>query len=150
MRLEVLQKERRRSRVLYAALFAATIATGLASRRFPAYQPAFVSAYAGDTLWAVMVYWGVALLRPAASDVRLGAVTIAVAWAVEASQLYRAPWLDAIRDTRAGMLVLGQGFLWSDLACYTAGVALAMAVDRGVVAHRSRRPPHPSSRAPGG
>ncbi len=28
-----------------------------------------------------------------------------------------------------GALVLGRGFLWSDLSCYAAGIALAVAVD---------------------
>ena len=50
--------------------------------------------------------------------------------AIETSQLYHAPWIDAIRRTRPGALVLGYGFLWSDLACYAAGVALATAVER--------------------
>ena len=41
---------------------------------------------------------------------------------IELSQLYHAPWIDAIRRTRLGGLVLGYGFLWSDLACYAVGV----------------------------
>jgi hypothetical protein len=32
--------------------------------------------------------------------------------------------------------VLGQGFLWSDIACYIAGVALAVLIDRNAVARR--------------
>ena len=47
------------------------------------------------------------------------------------SQLYHAPWIDAIRDTLPGALVLGYGFLWSDLACYAAGVALGAGVEAG-------------------
>jgi len=45
------------------------------------------------------------------------------------SQLYHAPWLDAVRATRPGALALGQGFLWSDLACYAAGVGAAALID---------------------
>ncbi len=49
--------------------------------------------------------------------------------AVELSQLYQAPWLDAIRSSLPGRLVLGRGFLWSDLACYAASLALAAVAD---------------------
>ena len=41
--------------------------------------------------------------------------------AVELSQLYHAPWIDSIRQTTLGGLILGFGFLWSDLACYAVG-----------------------------
>ncbi len=41
---------------------------------------------------------------------------------VELSQLYHAPWIDSIRQTTLGGLILGFGFLWSDLACYALGV----------------------------
>ena len=60
---------------------------------------------------------------------RLGLLAIGISFAIELSQLYRAPWIDSIRATRPGALVLGQGFLWSDLVCYSAGVVLAMALD---------------------
>ncbi len=82
-----------------------------------------------------MVFWIAALWARAASTARLAAASLAIAYAVEFSQLYRAPWLDAIRADRLGGLALGQGFLWSDLVCYTLGVMLAAAVDRRV--HRS-------------
>lgn len=111
-------------------LLLATVAAGLASRRYPDWQPDFVARYAGDTLWAAMVFWIVALVRPLGRARVLGAWALGLAFADEFSQLYRASWVVAIRSTRLGALVLGQGFLWSDLWCYAAGVALAMAVDR--------------------
>ncbi len=79
-----------------------------------------------------MVFWLVALLVPRAPTARLAAAALAIAVAVEISQLYRAPWLDAIRATRGGALVLGQGFLWSDLVCYTTGVVAAALLDRAI------------------
>jgi len=121
-----------RSRLVTGALLLATIAAGLASRRYPAWQPACVARYAGDTLWAAMVFWGLALVRPGSRTLVLGAAALGIAFADEFSQLYRAPWIDALRASRLGALALGQGFLWSDLACYTAGVALAAAIDAGV------------------
>ncbi len=49
--------------------------------------------------------------------------------AIELSQLYHAPWIDSIRQTTLGGLILGFGFLWSDLACYAVGVVLGVLVD---------------------
>ena len=49
---------------------------------------------------------------------------------VEVSQLYKAPWIDSIRRTTLGGLVLGYDFVWSDLACYAVGVGLGVAVER--------------------
>jgi hypothetical protein len=120
-------------RIWSAVLLVVTIALGLASRRYPSMQPAFVATYAGDALWAAAVYWLLALLLPRASTTRLVAASLAIAVAVEISQLQRDPWLDALRATRPGALVFGQGFLWTDLACYVAGVCLAAIVDTRLV-----------------
>jgi hypothetical protein len=48
---------RRRSIPLYLALACLTIGAGLASRHYPELFPGFVAQYAGDTLWAAMVFW---------------------------------------------------------------------------------------------
>lgn len=127
-----------RSRTLYAVILLLTVAAGLASRRFPAYQPHIVARYAGDALWAAMVFWGLAFLAPRTRTLRLSAGAIAIAWTVELSQLYRAPWLDAARATRIGALALGQGFLWSDLLCYVLGVCVAATVDQALSNSRLR------------
>lgn len=50
-------------------------------------------------------------------------ISLVLAFAVEVSQLYHAPWIDGIRSTTLGGLVLGFGFLWSDLVCYLVGIA---------------------------
>ena len=60
-----------------------------------------------------------------------------VCYAIEGSQLCHAPWIDTIRHTRLGALVLGYGFLWSDIICYTVGAALCGGLER-VADMRSR------------
>ncbi len=40
------------------------------------------------------------------------------------------PWIDSVRQTTIGGLILGFGFLWSDLACYAAGVGLGVVIER--------------------
>lgn len=119
-----------RSRATLLALTTATIVLGLTTRRFRRSLPAAVGLYAGDVLWATMVYLLLAAIRPRASIRRLAIGTAAFALFIEVGQLYHAPWIDAVRDTRLGGLVLGFGFLWSDLACYAAGIALAVVIDR--------------------
>ena len=118
-----------RSRPRSVALLVVTILAGLASRQWAASLPAFIAAYGGDTLWAGMVFWLLAIVWPRAGAVRLASAALAIAVVDELSQLYHAPWIDGLRATRLAALALGQGFLWSDLACYAAGVSLAAGVD---------------------
>ncbi len=40
---------------------------GLSSRRFPRFFPGFLGLYAGDTLWAMLVYLGILFLHPSSS-----------------------------------------------------------------------------------
>lgn len=113
-------------RAIYLVLTLVVVALGLGSRRFGGSLPSFVAAYSGDTLWALAVLLGVSVLAPGAPLWVRAALTILFAFAVECSQLYHAPWIDEIRGTTLGALVLGFGFLWSDLACYAAGVSIGV------------------------
>lgn len=139
---------RPRSRPLYLLLVAATIAVGLATRRFRGDLPTFIGAYAGDVLWAAMVYLLIASAWNRASIrwVALGAAAFSLA--IELGQLYHAPWIDGIRRTRLGGLVLGFGFLWSDVLCYAVGIAFAVALDGAIRTGRapSARPAEPAAR----
>jgi hypothetical protein len=56
-------------------------------------------------------------------------LALLTAFTVEISQLVRVEWLDAIRSTRLGTLLLGRGVLWSDLLVYSVGRALATGID---------------------
>ena len=124
---------RPRSIPLYASLACLTIAAGLASRRYPEFFPAFVAQYAGDTLWATMAFWLLALVWRRADTRSLAIAAMTIAIVVESSQLYHAAWIDSIRRTTLGGLALGSGFLWSDLACYAFGVCLAAPLDAWLV-----------------
>ncbi|HEX6036765.1 DUF2809 domain-containing protein [Longimicrobium sp.] len=125
-----------RSRLLFLALTALTVAIGLATRRFGDALPASVAKYAGDVLWASMVYLLMVAAWNRASIRRIAVAAAAFSLAVELGQLYHAPWIDGIRQTRLGGLVLGFGFLWSDLLCYAVGVALAAALDYAMCGRR--------------
>lgn len=107
----------------------ATIAAGLASRAWAAHLPWWLAKNAGDALYATLVVFGLGLLAPRARTSRIAAAAVAACFAIELSQAYHAPWLDAIRATLPGRLVLGQGFHAFDLVCYVLGVALGVAVE---------------------
>ena len=131
-----------------AVLLAVTIALGLASRRYRDVLPFVITEYAGDTLWATAVFFMLRLVRPAASGLTLAAVTLAIAFSVEFSQLAHPPWLDAFRQQPGVALVLGYDFVPTDLVCYTAGVGLAWAIDAlpGVMQPGTSNPSTPASR----
>lgn len=130
-----------RSRWRLAFLIVATIALGLASRVWRKHLPPMVGDYAGDTLYALMLFWMAGFLFPSLSTRRVIARAFMVCVLIEVSQLYQADWINAIRHTRVGGLVLGFGFLWSDLICYAAGVALGGTLEwlTGRDEHCSRR-----------
>jgi hypothetical protein len=87
----------------------------------------------GDALWAMMIVWwlGVALPRVRLS-VR-GLVAFGICVAVELSQRYHTPFLDAARRTIPGQLILGSGYDPRDFLSYAAGVIVAVALAQVVV-----------------
>lgn len=119
-----------RRRLAALAAMATTIVLGLASRRWPSALPAFLGKYPGDTLWALMVFFGWRALRPRARarDVALPAMATCVI--VECAKLWRAPWLVDFRGTTLGHLLLGHVFSWQNLAAYALGVLAGTALER--------------------
>ncbi len=115
--------------LVYLLCAMAVMVLGLASRRYGNHMPALLAEYAGDTLWALLVFLGVSALQPDARLLVRGGVALGFAFLVEISQLYHAPWIDAIRGTQLGGLVLGYGFLWTDLVCYATGVGIGVTLD---------------------
>lgn len=115
-----------RHRIGYAIAAGVVIILGLASRRYGAALPHWLAAYAGDTLWALCVFLAIGVGWPRAALRRRALGALLFAYAIECSQLYHAPWIDAVRQHRLAALVLGSGFLWSDLLCYTVGVSLGV------------------------
>ena len=129
----------RRNRLGYFVAGCVVVALGLSSRRYGDLLPEFLARYAGDTLYATMIFVGFGFLFPRWRSFRVAVVSLIFCYAIEVSQLYHAPWIDAIRDTRVGGLVLGYGFLWSDLLCYTLGVILGFALELAVRKTLARR-----------
>ncbi|MDM8535739.1 DUF2809 domain-containing protein [Desulfobacterales bacterium HSG17] len=114
----------KRNRIIYIVIVAGVIFLGLGTRSNLAGIPELIRLYGGDTLWALMVFLGFAILFPSCPTWKIAIMAVSFSFIIEISQLYHAPWLDRIRHTRIGGLILGFGFLWSDLICYTLGVSI--------------------------
>ncbi len=127
--------------VAYLLCALVVMALGLASRRYGTWLPRFLSEYAGDALWALLVFLCISVLRPDARLLFRGAMALGIAFLIELSQLYHAPWIDGIRATKIGALILGFGFLWTDLICYAMGIAIGALVDWAVSTWAMRRTP---------
>jgi hypothetical protein len=78
----------------------------------------------GDALWAMMVFclWRIILVK---QSLRLVAIiSLTHSFLVEFSQILRWSWLVSFRSTFIGHMMLGQGFLWTDLLAYLIGILL--------------------------
>jgi hypothetical protein len=136
------RRGRARHRGFHALWVALVIGAGLASRSEALALSPFVAKYAGDALWGLMIFLGLGLVWPARRTTTLAALAAAVCVAVECSQLYRAPWLDAARRTWAGRMMLGNTFGWGDIAAYLVGIAAGGLAEwaAGRALHRPGRP----------
>ena len=112
------------SRIQYFILIVFVIALGITSRKMEG-----VPTFFGDTLYAVMIYFGLRMLFVDFSIKKTAVLALLFCFVIELLQLYDSQWMLAIRKTTFGHYVLGQGFLWSDLGYYTLGVLIAFLID---------------------
>lgn len=118
----------KRSRLLYLILIIIVMILGILSRKM-GNLPEIISLYSGDILWALMVFLIISFIFNKKSTIFTISWAIIFSYSIEISQLYHAPWIDAIRNTTLGSLILGFGFLWSDLVCYTIGILIGIVID---------------------
>jgi glycopeptide antibiotics resistance protein len=118
-----------RNTVVWIALLIIDAICGLGSRKYASYLPNLIAAYTGDTAWTLAVFLMLGLLAPRLSTWSVAALALMISFTVELSQLYHAPWIDAIRDTTIGHLALGSGFDPTDLACYTVGAGIGVMIE---------------------
>lgn len=119
----------KRSRLLYLILTIIVMILGLLSRKISG-LPKIIELYSGDILWALMVFLIIAFIFNKKSTIFTISWAIIFSYSVEISQLYHAPWIDSIRNTTLGGLILGFGFLWSDLICYTIGIIIGIIIEK--------------------
>jgi hypothetical protein len=116
------------NRFSYFILIVSVIILGILSRKIEG-----IPTFFGDTLYAVMAYFGVRMFFINLTFKKSAILTIVFCFSIEFLQLYKAEWMLAIRRTGLGHYVLGQGFLWSDLGFYTLGIMIAFLIDSNAV-----------------
>ncbi|ALC88090.1 hypothetical protein AM499_04325 [Bacillus sp. FJAT-22090] len=120
----------RNMRILYLIAIAITILLGIASRKWGLLLMPFLALNAGDVLWAMMVYFGFRFLLAHKRTLTVVMLSFLFSFCVEFSQLYQEDWINQIRGTSLGALILGKGFLTEDLIRYTAGIIFATVLDK--------------------
>jgi len=126
-----------RSRSIYFIAILATIGLGLLSRRFPLF-PAALGKYPGDALWALMVFLGLGFWFRCSRTIKIALAALAFSFAIETSQLYHAPWIDSLRATLPGRLILGSGFTSIDFIAYAAGILIGV-IAESLISLRAKR-----------
>ncbi len=118
-----------RPRPLQALILVGVLGAGLLwrSRLLPLSHGFF--KYGGDALWALAVFLGAGLFFCRASTWRIALIALGFAWGVEFFQLYHAHWIDALRSTLPGRLILGSVFNAPDLLAYLIGIAFGAAAE---------------------
>ena len=91
------------------------------------------AANAGDACWAAMVYLAISCCIPNTPMLKRAAIATGFSFVMELSQLYHSPWIDSLRQTRLGGLILGSNFLWIDLVRYSVGVLSCLACEATAV-----------------
>lgn len=116
-------------RLTCLALLGLTIPLGLAWRLAPLHLPPFAFKYGGSALWAVAVYWVIALALPRWRSERLALAAGVIALLVELLKLVYWPPLDHFRETLAGKLLLGRYFTFGAIAAYWIAIAATGLLD---------------------
>jgi hypothetical protein len=113
------------SRARSAALVAAAIALGAASRVWPIGRPLWDKSV-GDAAYAMMLAFALSFAWPRMRSLALGVAAVGLAIAIELFQLTGLP----ARAPRLIQIALGTTFAWHDVACYAVGGAAAALVHR--------------------
>ncbi|MCI4170032.1 ribosomal maturation YjgA family protein [Bacillus spizizenii] len=129
----------KRNRWIYATVTILIMVLGLGSRAFSNVLPNTINTYLGDSLWAAMIFTGCGFLFQKMKTMLTVIISLSFCFIIEISQLYHAEWIDRIRDTSLGGLVLGYGFLWSDIEAYTIGIAFCAAIELLALGIKKRR-----------
>jgi hypothetical protein len=112
------------SRFTYLSLIVITVVLGLLSRHIDG-----IPLFIGDILWATMIYFGFRFLFIKKPTKFIILASLLFCYAIEFSQLYQAPWINNIRHTVIGGLILGEVFLWGDMLSYTIGVGIGVLIE---------------------
>jgi len=112
---------------MYLAIVVLIIGLGLYSRTITGGITNIVDLK--DIIWAAMVYFVFRIVFINGSFLKVAVAGILFSILIETSQLYHADWIDKIRDSFLGKMILGSSFVCSDLLAYTVGILSGLLID---------------------
>jgi Protein of unknown function (DUF2809) len=132
-------------RIIFFILFVFCTWLAIATRKHANWFHPLIAEYGGDIIWAGMFLFLLRIFFQRTALWKLALACYALGVLDEVLQLYHAPWIESIRHTRIGGLMLGFGFMWSDILCYAIGTFLGywivILIERLVPLQRGKRLP---------
>lgn len=117
-------------RITCFLLFAFCIWLALTTRSHASFFHPLIVQYGGDVIWAASFLFLLRGIFIRKREWKLALICFALGVLDEFSQLLYFDWIVAIRQTYIGRLMLGVGFLWSDIICYAIGTVIAFLLIR--------------------
>jgi hypothetical protein len=112
----------------YSILILVIFFLGIISRIKLIELPSWYINYAGDFLWAMLVFFIIALVSKLNTK-HVIVISCIVTLLIEVSQLFHPQWLEYLRSIKILSFILGFTFFWSDLVAYLLGILLAALLD---------------------
>jgi hypothetical protein len=123
---------------IYLLIMVMITAFGLPARTVQDQLPTWYVLYFGDYLWAMLLFFIFSLTLRNMSTFKVAITTLLFTYIIEISQLFHPQWLNYLRSIKLCALVLGYGFLWSDIVAYTLGISTGALVERFLLRNNSR------------
>jgi hypothetical protein len=113
----------------YLLIMVVITALGFPARTIPDQLPSWYVQYFGDYLWAMLLFFGFALMLQNMGTFKVGIATLLFTYSIEISELFHPPWLEYLRSIKLFALVLGYTFLWTDIVAYTLGISTGALIE---------------------
>ena len=118
----------RNKRWLYVILIFIDVPLGLATRWRQQYFTPLITEYGGDVLAATCIFFGLRFLLVKWPLLKVAYTSYFICVLIEIQQLYQASWAVKFRNITVVGILLGHGFLWSDIVCYAAGIIIGLLI----------------------
>ena len=119
-------------------------ACGLLTRTVIFRDVPVIGPWGGDVCWAVAAWYLFRCILPQVFAIEIAVLSAGLCIVVETSQLLDVEWLNTLREHHIIRLLIGHGFMWSDLVLYAIGIAIGWVLDTFVLM-RIFGQPHPKS-----
>lgn len=124
-------------RLIYLLILFIIVCIGLYSRRMTGIITEIIDFK--DVVWAMMIYFLFRIVFLDWSIKKVAVIGILFCFMVEVSQLYHDEWIDKLRRTFLGELILGSQFVWGDLTAYLCGIGFGIIIDYFVESYFKNR-----------